>query len=87
MHQIEETILQYAAMRGSLGAPQEDYIKVLRGTSFPELERYIVGLERVGLIRVDWRSIDRFVVFITETGSSVASSISTLRTWKAKRGS
>jgi len=86
MHYVEETILQIAAKRGSLGVPQEDYIKVLRDVSFAQLGRYITGLERVGLIKVDWRSIDRFVVFITETGNGVANSIYKLRHWSAKRG-
>ncbi len=70
MDETEWRILNLVAKRGSIGTSREDFFREIRGVDFEELERGILALEKDGYVNVEWLSTSRFVITITDAGST-----------------
>lgn len=70
MEDLPWRILNLVAKRGYIGMTREDFFREVRGVIYEELERAILSLEKDGYVGVEWLADSRFLVTITEKGSS-----------------
>ena len=74
MLNLEARLLQLAVKRGYQGVDKVDYFRAFQGISYPLLLNALQGLERKGLIKVEWSGQDQFIVFITNDGVNIFNS-------------
>jgi len=70
MEELPWKILNLVAKRGYIGATREDFFREIRGVIYDDLEKTILELERGGYVGVEWLSDSRFLISITDKGSS-----------------
>ena len=70
MDDVPWRILNLVAKRGHAGARREDLFREIPGVVHDELERGILALEKDGHVNVEGLSDGKFLVTITDKGSS-----------------
>ena len=70
MEDVHWRILNLVAKRGYIGATREDFFREIRGVIYDDLEKAIQLLETEGYVALEWLADSRFLVTITEKGSS-----------------
>jgi len=70
MDEIAWRVLNLVAKRGYIGATREDFFREIRGVAYEDLEKGVLALEKEGFVAVEWLSDSKFLVTITDRGSS-----------------
>ena len=70
MDDIHWKALNLVAKRGYIGATREDFFRDIRGVIYNDLEKAIQFLEKEGYVSLEWLADSRFLVTITEKGST-----------------
>jgi DNA-binding PadR family transcriptional regulator len=71
MEDLHWRVINLVAKRGYMGATREDFFRDIRGVIYDDLENAIVSLEKEGYVSLEWLSDSRFLVTITEKGSTI----------------
>lgn len=74
MDELSWKVLSLTAKRGVIGATREDLFREIRGVRYEDLEAAIRSLEAEGYLLVEWSGPNKFILTITEKGSSLAAS-------------
>jgi len=70
MEDVPWRVLNLVAKRGYIGATREDFFREIRGVIYDDLEKAILELEKEGYILLEWLADSRFIITITEKGST-----------------
>ncbi|TLZ67260.1 MAG: hypothetical protein E6K16_00990 [Methanobacteriota archaeon] len=70
MEDVPWRVLNLVAKRGYIGATREDFFREIRGVTYDDLEKAILALEKDGYVSLEWLADSRFLITITEKGST-----------------
>jgi len=70
MEDVPWRVLNLVAKRGYIGATREDFFREIRGVTYEDLEKAILALEKDGYVSLEWLADSRFLITITEKGST-----------------
>lgn len=74
MEDIDWKILSLTAKRGMIGATREDLFREIRGQRYEDLEEGMYRLEAGGYVEIEWTGPNKFILTVTQKGSTLAAS-------------